>query len=75
MRDRILVECVKYAFFIYIDYESLPFLCESCKVVGHYTDTCRKYSNDHGIVQFVEDLVVVKKYLPKNTIALNKVKT
>ncbi|XP_019433032.1 PREDICTED: uncharacterized protein LOC109339940, partial [Lupinus angustifolius] len=40
--DQILVEREGYAFFVNIEYDNLPNLCQGCQAIGHLVSQCRK---------------------------------
>ncbi|CAI8583581.1 unnamed protein product [Vicia faba] len=45
LRDKILVERVGFAFFVDIEYEKLPDLCNYCRIIGHSEAYCRRATN------------------------------
>lgn len=64
-RDCIMVEREGYAFLFTFCMKNLSLFCESCKIVGYSLDNYWKYSIDHGITQYVEDVTFVRKLVKK----------
>lgn len=42
---RILVERKGFAFFVDIEYETLPDFCTHCQIIGHHIDVCKRLKN------------------------------
>ncbi|GAU27918.1 hypothetical protein TSUD_160130 [Trifolium subterraneum] len=46
LRYKVLVERKGFAFFVEIEYENIPDFCNSCQVIGHHVDNCKKWNKD-----------------------------
>ena len=46
LKYEVLVERKGFAFFVELEYEKLPEFCDYCKLVGHNSVVCRKFTKD-----------------------------
>jgi hypothetical protein len=46
LRYKLLVERKGFAFFVDIDYEHIPDFCQTCKVIGHQVENCKRWNKE-----------------------------
>lgn len=57
LRHKLLVERTWFAFYVHLEYESLPAYCSYCKTIGHHIDYCKRWHSVENVVPEKEKTV------------------